>query len=256
MRTARNSGKGAPGFAMADFVEDCLRIDGACVAVAKAKTSLFRRGHLCARLGALVLCALAALAPVPVAAQDAADAVLLEALRGGGHNIYFRHVATDWSLNDQVDGVGDWLSCDPARMRQLSAEGRADARRIGDAIRALEIPVSEVLASPYCRTMETARLMQLGPVRASTDVMNLRSASYFGGRAAVVANARRLLATSPPADGNRVIVAHGNVAREATPVYPGEGEGVVFAPREDGGFELVGRLTPAAWAALARHYAD
>ncbi len=183
-------------------------------------------------------------------AVAAADDALLDALRAGGNNIYFRHVATDWSQSDRVDRADDWLSCDATRMRQLSDAGRADARRIGAAIRRLEIPVSEVLASPYCRTMETARLMDLGPVRASTDVMNLRAAAYFGGRGAIVASARELLATPPPAGSNRVIVAHGNVAREATPAYPAEGEGLVFRPDGAGGFELVGRVVPDAWARL------
>ncbi len=199
---------------------------------------------------------LAALLLAFFAAQAAADDGLLGTLRAGGNNIYFRHVATDWSQSDRVNRADDWLSCDAARMRQLSDEGRADARRIGDAMRRLAIPVGEVLASPYCRTMETARLMNLGPVRPSTDVMNLRAAGYFGGRGAIVANARKLLATSPPAGSNRVIVAHGNVAREATPVYPAEGEGLVFRPDGGGGFELVGRLTPEAWARLPRSAGD
>lgn len=179
-------------------------------------------------------------------AQSAAEVALVEMLRGGGYNIYFRHVGTDWSQSDRVERRDDWLDCDPARMRQLSDEGRADAVAVGAAMRSLGIPVGEVLASPYCRTMETARLMQLGPVRASTEVMNLRSAEYFGGRQAIVASARRLLSTPPPEGSNRVIVAHGNVAREATPVYPGEGEGVVFEPL-GAGFRLVGRVTPDDW---------
>lgn len=193
--------------------------------------------------------ALAAFAPGK-AAPLADDAALLAALRAGGLNIYFRHVATEWSQSDRVGQRGDWLVCDPSRMRQLSEAGRADARTVGKAMRELEIPVGEVLASPYCRTMETARLMDLGSVQASTDVMNLRSASYFGGRAAVVSTARRLLSSPPPDGTNRVIVAHGNVAREATPVYPGEGEGLLFEP-DGGGFRLLGRLTPADWERLA-----
>ena len=37
--------------------------------------------------------------------------------------------------------------------------GRDEARRIGVAIKRLEIPVGEVMASPFCRTMETAQLI-------------------------------------------------------------------------------------------------
>ncbi len=76
----------------------------------------------------------------PASAQNQqmlSDEALITALRGGGYNIYFRHAPTDWSQNDHVAAKGDWTSCDPARMRQLSAEGRTIAQRIGAAIRRL-----------------------------------------------------------------------------------------------------------------------
>ena len=113
------------------------------------------------------------------------------------------------------------------------------------------IPVGRVLASPYCRTVETAKLMGLGPIETTTDVMNMRVAEYFGGRAAIAATARARLAVPPASGTNTVIVAHGNVAREATSVYPGEAEGAVFRPDGNGAFEFVGRLTPAQWTQLA-----
>lgn len=198
------------------------------------------------QLLAFLLLSLSALA---AAAAPAADLALLQALRGGGYSLYFRHVATDWSQSDRVDKAGDWRSCDATRMRQLSAAGREAARSIGVAMRALRIPVGEVLASPYCRTVETARLMQLGDVVETLQVMNLRAAEYVGGRTSVVASARALLASTPPA-GNRVIVAHGNVAREATPAYPDEGEALVFQADGAGGFVLEARIGVDDWPRL------
>ena len=180
---------------------------------------------------------------------------LVQALRQGGYNIYFRHAATDWSQSDRVREAGDWLSCDPARIRQLSDTGRETARAVGDAIRALGIPVGQVLASPYCRTVETAKLMKLGPVETTTEVMNMRVAEYFGGRQAIVKTARARLATPPAVGTNTVIVAHGNVARDSTPVYPGEAEGVVFKPDGESGFSVIARVSPAQWAELAKAYA-
>jgi hypothetical protein len=59
-----------------------------------------------------------------------------------------------------------------------------------------------------------------------------------------------LLASAPGAAVNRVIVAHGNVAREATPAYPGEGEALVFEPDGAGGFVLRGRVTAGDWSRL------
>jgi len=194
---------------------------------------------------------------MPVKATDHASAglpgeALVQALRQGGFTIYFRHEATDWSQSDHIQNASDWLSCDGARVRQLSAAGRQNAVATGQAIRALGIPVGRVLASPYCRTVETATLMNLGEVESTNDVINLRVADFFGGRPAVVTTARALLAHPPQDNTNTLVVAHGNVAREATPVYPDEGEGLVFEADGEGGFRFVGRLKPADWQDLAK----
>jgi len=185
------------------------------------------------------------------AQETPSDAALVAALRAGGLNIYFRHAETDWSQSDQVREPGDWESCDPARIRQLSEEGRETARRIGAAMRTLGVPVGQVLSSPYCRCVDTARLMNQGPVSTTLDVMNMRDAEHVGGRARVIRTARRLLARAPRAGTNTVIVAHGNVAREATPVYPDEGEGVVFQPQGDEAFRVLARVPLHAWESLA-----
>mgnify|MGYP002632403398 CR=1 FL=1 len=152
---------------------------------------------------------------------------------------------------DNVQKTDDWLSCDGTRIRQLSAAGRQSAVNTGLAIQSLKIPIGPVLASPYCRTVETAKLMGLGEVKPTVAVINMRVADYFGGQSAVVETARTLLAQRPPNNFNTVIVAHGNVARASTPVYPGEGEGVVFEADGVGEFRFIGRLSPAEWQSLA-----
>lgn len=182
--------------------------------------------------------------PFSAHTQEAlSDQTLIKAVQKGGYNLYFRHEATEWSQQDFVQQKDDWLSCDGTRIRQLSEQGLTRAKRTGTAMRRLDIPVSEVLASPYCRTMETARKLDLGDVQASVDVINMRVADHFGGREAVIKSARTLLAQPPAAWSNRVIVAHGNVAQAATPVYPREGEMVIFKPDGNGNFNFVGRIT-------------
>lgn len=47
---------------------------------------------------------------------------------------------------------------DCATQRVLSEKGRQNSRAIGEAIRALDVPIGPVLASPLCRTVETAVL--------------------------------------------------------------------------------------------------
>ncbi len=53
---------------------------------------------------------------------------------------------------------------DCSTQRNLSEEGRAEARAIGDRFRAAGIGFDQILASEWCRTTETAVLMDLGPV--------------------------------------------------------------------------------------------
>ena len=213
-----------------------------------------KRLRFAAWLGAL---AISAAVGGAAAAQDLAGEALVAALRGGGYNIYFRHGATDWTQADRVTKAGDWTSCDPDRMRQLSEAGRAAARRIGDAIRALDIPVGKVLSSEYCRAADTARLLDLGQVSTTRDIMNTRAAAYVGGLQAVVRRARRVLSEPPASGTNVIIVGHGNLMRAATSAYAGEGGSGIFAPRSEGdqGFALVVRLSPDDWTRLAALFA-
>jgi len=225
---------------------------------------LRRASRLQARTAAVVVLAAALLALA--AARDAPGAAaapetpetpigpgLVEALRDGGYTIYFRHAATDWRNGDRLEQAGDWTSCEPERMRQLSEKGRETARRIGEAIRALGIPVGRVLSSEYCRAAETARLMALGPVETTRDIMNLRAAAFVGGRAAVVRRARQVFSRPPPAGTNVVIVGHGNLMRAATSAYAAEGGSGIYAaaPGGDPGFRLIARLAPDDWMDLA-----
>jgi phosphohistidine phosphatase SixA len=82
----------------------------------------------------------------------AADAELARALNGGGVVLVMRHAITE-NTTDRVEKVGDCTT-----QRNLSEEGREQARQIGRDVKALGVPVDKVLASPLCRTTETAEL--------------------------------------------------------------------------------------------------
>src|SRR6266436_8814966 len=85
---------------------------------------------------------------------ELAPAQLLAELLKGGYILYFRHAATDFSQNDER--MKSYEDC--ANQRNLIDRGRAEARAVG-AIRELRIPIEPVLASPFCRTVETAQLI-------------------------------------------------------------------------------------------------
>lgn len=217
---------------------------------------LLRLGHLAA-LMMLAANLFAALPHAGALAAELSGRALVEALRQGGFTIYFRHAETDWSQSDSINRADDVKSCDPARVRQLSDAGRATATRIGQAMRTLNIPVAKVLSSPYCRAVETVRLMAVGEVAPTTEIMNLRAAALFGGREAIIARTQRILATPTPASTNVIIGAHGNLMQAATDAYPSEGGAGVFRASASNprGFELVALLTAQDWTTLAEKYA-
>jgi phosphohistidine phosphatase SixA len=177
------------------------------------------------------------------AAPPAPD-VPVERLREGGYIVVFRHAATDTGM----DTTEDLSDC--SRQRNLSAEGRRQSREIGRAFERLDIPVDGVLASPFCRTRDTARIAfgRLQPSRA------LLSVEFFASpREARRKGMTRLLTAEPPDGTNAVLVSHGSAIFEATDREPEEGEAVIVEPgRGRRGFAVVAAVTAGEWARLAR----
>lgn len=172
------------------------------------------------------------------------DAV--QALSQGGYVIYFRHAATD---HETVDTDRENLeNC--ATQRNLSDLGRAQAEAIGTAFGLLDIPVDDVLSSPYCRCMDTARLA-FGRVTASQDL--LFALDTGAERTAELAQALRTMLSEQPAPGtNTVLAGHTVNMIEAAGFWPKpEGVALVFKPDGTGGFDLVGTVMPDEWMEFA-----
>lgn len=186
--------------------------------------------------------------PPPAAGRSAlparalAGTDLLTELRKGGYVIYFRHTSTDFSRDDSRSKSDD--DCD--NQRPLTAKGRDEARGIGAAFRALKIPVEKVLASPRCRTLETA-MLAFGRAERSNEVRGGPAAPSTPDR---YAGLRRLLSTQPQPGGNRVISSHGNpfYATAGAP-YLAEGEAAVVRPLGKD-FEIVARVRHDHWRTL------
>ena len=100
-----------------------------------------------------------------IASADEAEA--WTALHAGRHVALMRH--TD-APGDAGDPPG-FRDC--ATQRNLSAKGRADAARIGARLRSEGIGVERILSSPWCRCMDTATLLELGPVGAEPTFGNV-----------------------------------------------------------------------------------
>ncbi|MEM1253993.1 MAG: histidine phosphatase family protein [Cyanobacteria bacterium P01_H01_bin.21] len=102
-------------------------------------------------------------APMPGPAPDGeiatADIWLRLQQADTHYYVFMRHAiapGTGDPANFQLD--------DCSTQRNLSEEGRAQARRTGDAFREKDIAIQQVLSSEWCRCLDTAELLALAPV--------------------------------------------------------------------------------------------
>lgn len=190
---------------------------------------------------AIVPLIIAALLGAPVAAQEHPVfttkieppqlPALHDMLKGGGYVIFFRHAGTpDYQEPEPID----FSSC--ARQRNLNARGREQAFRIGQAFRELEIPVGEVIASPFCRAMDTARIA-FGRVAAAEEARDKDKRDQLFARVGATAAGA----------ANLVIVGHGSGNGLIGEEFLREAEAVILRPLGGARFEPVARLQADQW---------
>jgi phosphohistidine phosphatase SixA len=166
------------------------------------------------------------------------------------HVIVFRHGAT---YPDQADT--DPLNVQNIQQqRQLSEQGRAVAKSIGDSIRLLKIPVSEVRTSASKRAADTGALMGFGDPKMTLDLTEgglVVSPNENNRRAKAL---RDIAATAPAAGSNSVVVTHkpnlmDAFGKEWFDIR--EAEASIFKPEATGGSRLIARVRAEEWGKLA-----
>lgn len=178
---------------------------------------------------------LAFMAALGCAPFASANDALWTLLKGGGQVVLIRHALT-------TPGVGDPAGMkidDCSTQRNLSDEGRAHARQLGDAFRQRGIVVGRLLSSPWCRSIETAKLAFKKTPELTPALGNLYGRS---GEADRQLADLRPLASQKPVNGNTVMVSHGSTIVALTGISPATGEMVVLTPQGGGRFKLAGRM--------------
>jgi phosphohistidine phosphatase SixA len=165
-------------------------------------------------------------------AQRLEGKALAAALRAGGFVLFMRHAR---QVNPQPQ------DCTAAA---LAAEGQAQAAAVGASLRRLRIPVGDVRASTLCRAGITARLMDLGPVGETGDLLPSILPDVQGAR-------RRLLAEPPKPGTNTLLVSHVQGGEQpADRMQLDLAEVIVFRPDGHGGSGAVARIRVEDWSAL------
>jgi len=175
-----------------------------------------------------VLWILALLPVAPVAADD----TMLTRLQEPGTVLLLRHAL--------APGTGDppgFRLEDCATQRNLSDAGREQARALGDRLRDAGITEARVYSSRWCRCLETARLLDLGPVEPLPALD-----SFFQQRSAGPARtqvARAFLQSLPPGPPV-VMVTHQVNISALTGEFTASGGGIVAKPQSDGSLHILG----------------
>lgn len=165
----------------------------------------------------LLLALLLAVLALSPAAATALSANTVQAVLGGEAVLLMRHTTAPGVGDPDRFRLGD---CDT--QRNLSAEGRAQAQRIGAALRAAGLGALAVWTSPWCRCQDSARLLGLGTPRVVPAL-----GSFFQGytEESVQTAATINLLAQAPADPLLLVTHQVNItALTQGAVYPRSGE--------------------------------
>ena len=114
---------------------------------------------------------------------------------------------------------------DCSTQRNLNSVGRAQSQTLGQQLRAAGWKPEQVLSSPWCRCLETAELMNLGPVEVEAGL-----ASFFEGHVDRTETLARLDEVMVGIDRPTLMVSHFVVISAVTGLGVGSGEAVVYNP--------------------------
>ena len=170
-------------------------------------------------------------------AQSAASspAELVERLKAGGHILLIRHAFAPGSGDPGHFDIGD---C--ATQRNLNEQGREQAREIGRWLRNKGVLEARVYSSQWCRCLETAELLGLGPVK------ELRALNSFFERPQdrePNLSALRDFLSKQPLEGRLIImVTHYVTIAGITGEAVGSGHGVLVELLGSGAYRVRGEL--------------
>lgn len=184
------------------------------------------------RLGPILVLALVIFTAPDVAVSE--EETLWRALASKGHVALLRHAIAPGTGDPAEFSVGDCST-----QRNLSTEGRAQAARIGDRFRKNGMDTARVFSSQWCRCLDTAQLLELGPVE---KLPILNSFYQRTERRDPQTRALKEWLTSQELDHPIVLVTHQVNITALTDVYPASGELVVIRISEADEITTIGSI--------------
>ena len=171
-----------------------------------------------------------------IAAGALADQTeVIDRLKFGGHILMIRHAL--------APGSGDppnFKISDCSTQRNLDESGQTQARRIGMWLRTNGIKSPRIYSSQWCRCLETARLIDLGPVQ---ELAALNSFYEKTENREPNLQALNQFISQQPVDGKLIIlVTHFVTIAAIAGTSVSSGEGALLELQKNMPYTVVGRL--------------
>lgn len=168
------------------------------------------------------------------------DQAAWDALRSGGHVMLIRHARAPGTFDPPGFTLGDCST-----QRNLSEEGRAQALRLGELVRAMGIAVDQVQSSQWCRCVDTAKLAfgtnlvkTYAPLNSPTQ---LSAAQRQAHTQTLRKDVQAFSIKKSKAPANRVFVTHMFNIQDITGESVMEGE-ILVVRGDASGVRVVGRI--------------
>jgi broad specificity phosphatase PhoE len=153
----------------------------------------------------------------------------------GGHILMIRHALAPGFGDPPGFQIGD---C--ATQRNLDDRGRRQARAIGSWLRSHGITAARVYSSQWCRCLETAELLELGPVKELSALNSFFEQTQ--NREPNLKALNKFIAEQPPGGVLVILVTHQVTISAIAGEFVSSGQGVLLALNEDAPYAVIGRL--------------
>ena len=169
------------------------------------------------------------------AGASADQTELIDRMKSGGHILMIRHALAPGSGDPPNFKIGDCST-----QRNLDDSGRAQARSIGIWLRTSGIKSARIYSSQWCRCLQTANLIDLGPVH-ELAALN----SFYEKTEDREPNLKALnkFISQQPVNGKLIIlVTHFVTIGAIAGTSVSSGEGVLLELQKNMPYRVVGRL--------------
>jgi phosphohistidine phosphatase SixA len=163
------------------------------------------------------------------------EQALWQELRKGGYVLLIRHAEAPGTFDPPGFQLG---VC--STQRNLSEEGRAQSKRLGELIRSKNVPIAQVLSSEWCRCIDTATLaFGAAHVKTWSAISSPRGGDEKQAKLNVEAVRQRIAQASMKT--NMVLVTHMFNIQDITGGGAAQGE-IVVLRAQDKQLRVVGRI--------------